>query len=482
MSYEINRTRIISSLIWKLLERGGTQGIQFVVQIILARLLLPEEFGIIVLVVVFIAVANVLVQSGFNTALIQKKEVDEIDYSSVFYFNVLISVILYGILFVSAPKIAIFFNEPILDSVLRVLGITLFINIFVSMQNVMISRNLQFKKLFISSLGAVIMSAIVGISMAIAGYGVWALVGQQIMNQLMVMFILFVTVKWRPKLHFSMTRLKKLYSFGWKLLIASLIDVMYINSRNLIIGKIFSSASLGIYNRGEQFPQLIISNINGSIQSVMLPAFSAFQDDRKRVKEMMRRAIVTSSFFIFPMMVGLAVIAEPLVRLLLTEKWLLAVPFIQIFSFSYMLYPIHTVNLQALNAIGRSDLFLKLEIIKKSIGVIILVISIQFGIYAMAWGMLIGAVISSFINASPNTKQLNYGYIEQLKDILPSFTVAMFMGSIIYSLKWLDLPENIILGLQIIIGVFVYIILAKLFKLESYSYLLGIIKSRLKKI
>lgn len=350
------------------------------------------------------------------------------------------------------------------------------------MQNVMISRNLQFKKLFISSLGAVIMSAIVGISMAIAGYGVWALVGQQIMNQLMVMFILFVTVKWRPKLHFSMTRLKKLYSFGWKLLIASLIDVMYINSRNLIIGKIFSSASLGIYNRGEQFPQLIISNINGSIQSVMLPAFSAFQDDRKRVKEMMRRAIVTSSFFIFPMMVGLAVIAEPLVRLLLTEKWLLAVPFIQIFSFSYMLYPIHTVNLQALNAIGRSDLFLKLEIIKKSIGVIILVISIQFGIYAMAWGMLIGAVISSFINASPNTKQLNYGYIEQLKDILPSFTVAMFMGSIIYSLKWLDLPENIILGLQIIIGVFVYIILAKLFKLESYSYLLGIIKSRLKKI
>lgn len=478
MSNKINRSRIISSLIWKLLERGGTQGIQFIVQIILARLLLPEDFGIIVLVMVFIAIANVLVQSGFNTALIQKKEVDDLDYSSVFYLNVLISSILYILLFFSAPLIEEFFEEPLLTPVLRVIGITMFISIFVSIQNAVIARNMQFKKLFVSSLGAVIVSAIVGISMAFAGFGVWALVAQQITNQFIVMFVLFLTVKWRPRLQFSLVRLKVLFSFGWKLLVSALLDTIYTNSYSLSIGKLFDSTSLGYYNRGEQFPMLIVGNINGSIQSVMLPALSAHQNDKKRVKEMVRRAIVTSSFFIFPMMVGIAVIAEPLVELLLTEKWLPTVPFIQILSFSYMFYPIHTANLQALNAIGRSDLFLKLEIVKKFLGLTILAISIPFGIYAMAWGVLVGSIISSFINAYPNLKQLNYGYYEQIKDVFPSLFIAIIMGLGIYPIQWLQVPSIVALSIQIIIGVFIYWMLAKIFKLESYSYLINIINSR----
>lgn len=465
-------------MVWRMLERLGTQGVFFLVQLILARLLLPEEFGIVILVMVFIAIANVLVQSGFNTALIQKKEVDDLDYSSVFYLNALISSILYIILFFSAPIIGEFFEEPLLSPVLRVIGITLFISIFVSIQNVVIARNMQFKKLFVSSLGAVIVSAIVGISMAFAGFGVWAIVAQQITNQFIVMFVLFVTVKWRPRLQFSLVRLKVLFSFGWKILMSSLLDTIYTHSYSLSIGKIFDSTSLGYYNRGEQIPMLIVGNINGSIQSVMLPALSAHQDDKKRVKEMVRRAIVTSSFLIFPMMIGIAVIAEPLVELLLTEKWLPAVPFIQILSFSYMLYPIHTANLQALNAIGRSDLFLKLEIIKKFVGLNILAISIPFGIHAMAWGVLIGSIISSFINAYPNLKQLNYGYYEQIKDVFPSFLIAIIMGLSIYPIHWIEVPSIVALSLQIITGAFVYWMLAKIFKLESYSYLMNILKFR----
>lgn len=480
MNFQVTRSMVVSSLFWKFMERVGVQGIQFIVSILLARLLKPEDFGTIVLITIFIAISGVLVQGGFNTALIQKKDIDEIDFSSVFYLNIFSSTIVYIALYFTAPFIAAFYEEPELVSVLRILSLTLLFSPFNSIQNAVIGKNMQFKKLFFSNLGAIVASGTVGILMAYSGFGIWALVFSQVINQLVVTIFLWFTVKWRPKLLFSFNRVKRLFSFGWKLLVSSLIDTLYINLRSLIIGKLFSPAMLGIYNKGEQFPSLIVSNINGSIQSVMLPALASNQDNKQRVKEMVRRSIVTSSFVIAPMMVGLAVVAEPLVKILLTEKWLPSVPYLQIFCASYALWPIHTANLQAINALGRSDIFLKLEIVKKFIGLTILGFTIFWGIYAMAIGVLVGGIISSFINAYPNLKLLNYSYKEQWNDIMPSFILSLVMGAAVYTIKWLYLSDGITMTIQIIVGIILYTVLAHFFKLECFHYLKSTLKDTMK--
>ncbi len=453
------------------MERGGAQGIQFIVQIVLARLLSPEEYGMIAIVLVFILLANVFVESGFSTALIQKKNADELDFSSVLYLSLVIATILYIVIFFTAPFVARFYELPILVQVLRVLSITLFVGAFNSIQNAFVARHMLFKKLFVSSLGAVTISGVVGIIAAYNGLGVWALVLQQLTNQLAVAIILWFTINWRPSLLFSFDRIKTLFAYGSRLLASSLIDTLYRNLRTLMVGRMFTSSVLGFYNRGEQFPQLIVSNINGSIQSVMLPALSAHQEDKIRVKEMMRRTIITSSFLIFPMMMGMAAVAEALVRIVLTDKWLPAVPFLQIACFSYSLWPIHTANLQAINAMGRSDVFLKLEIIKKIIGLIILIVSLPFGVYAIALGGVISGIISSFINAYPNKQLLNYSYKEQLMDIMPSFFISVIMGLCVYMFNFLNISTLPILLLQVCMGMAIYIGLAKLLKIESFNYL-----------
>lgn len=476
MEYNFTKQKVISSLFWKLLERGGVHGIQFIVMVLLARLLLPEEFGIIVLVAVFITIANILAQSGLNTALIQKKNVDEIDLSSVFYFNLAVSTLLYILLFFTSPYIAVFFNEPQLTNLIRILSITILIGSFNSIQNAIIARNMAFRKLFFSSLFASIVAGIVGIFMALAELGLWALVGQQLTNQVLVTVILVFTVKWWPKMLFSLSRVKVLFSFSWKLMVSSVIDTIYSNILTLIIGKLFSAATVGFYNRGEQFPSLIISNINGSIQSVLLPTLSASQENTQRVKELVRRSIVTSCYLIFPMMVGLAVIAKSLVMVLLTEKWLPSVPFIQIFCGVYALWPVHTANLQAINALGRSDIFLKLEIVKKIVGLSILGICIPFGVHMMAFGALAVGLISTFLNTYPNSKLFDYSFKEQWSDILPSLTISVLMGAIIYPIQWIGVPAILTLVLQIILGIIVYVVLSTMFKMESFTYLLATLK------
>ncbi|MGG0657028.1 lipopolysaccharide biosynthesis protein [Rummeliibacillus pycnus] len=476
MSSEVTKSKVLSSLFWKLLERGGTQSIQFILTIIFARLLLPREFGLIVLVTIFVSIAGIFVQSGFNTALIQKKDADELDLSSVFYLSIFVAIILYFTLFFSAPFIATFFNQPEFISVLRILSITLFFGSFNSIQIAIISRNMQFKKLFLSSLVAIIISGILGISLAYANFGVWALVSQQLANQLIITVVLWFTVSWRPLFVFSIKRIIDLFSYGWKLLVSALLNTLSANFQSLVVGKIFSPAMLGFYNRGEQFPSFIVGNIDGSIQSVMLPTLSSYQDDKQRVKEIVRRSVVTSAFIIFPMMVGLAVIAEPLVKLILTEKWLPSVPFLQIFCFSYALLPIHTANLQAMNALGRSDLFLKLEITKKLLSFAILGVSIPFGIYGIVWGGFISSLLSTFINAYPNRKLIDYSYHEQWRDIIPSLVISIVMGGIVYTLNWLNMTEGLTLIIQVITGIISYIGIARIFKLECYMYLLINIK------
>lgn len=458
------------------MERGGNQAVQFIVQIVLARLLLPEDFGIIALVVIFTQIAAVFVQSGLNTALIQKKDADEVDFSSVFYLSLAIACLLYICLFFAAPFIAAFYELPQIIPVFRALSITLVFGAFNSIQNAVISRNLQFKKLFFSSTGAILISGTIGIVMAYAGFGVWALVGQQISNQLLLTLIMWFTVKWRPQFVFSLKRVKKLFSYGWKLLASSLLNTIYLELRSLVIGKMFNATILGFYNRGKQFPSVIVSNIDGSIQSVMFPVLSSQQDNRPRVKEMMRRAIVTSSFIIFPMMVGLAVVAEPLVKLLLTDKWLPCVPFLQIYCATYALRPIHTANLQAINALGRSDIFLKLEIIKKIMGLSILAVTVFYGVYAIALGGALSSIISSFMNAYPNKHLINYSYREQINDIMPSLLFSLVMGAIVYSLKWMGLSTLLTLAVQVIAGIVLYTMMAWLFRLECFRYLVSTIQ------
>jgi len=474
------KSSVITSLIWKFLERIGTQGVQFVVAIVLARLLAPADFGLIALVTVFIAIANVFVQSGLNTALIQKKNADNLDFSTVFYASLAIAALLYGVLFVCAPLIADFYNgQTKLIPVVRVLGLMLLLGAVSSVQEAYVARNMMFKKLFYRSVGAIIPSGIFGVMLAYMGFGIWALVGQQLMNSSLMCIIMLFTVKWRPQFAFSFARFKGLFSFGWKLLCSALLDTGYRNIRDLVIGKLFSPADLGFYNRGSQFPQIIITNINLSIQSVLLPSLSTVQDDRPRLKSLARRSIKTSAFLILPMMAGLAAVAKPLTLVLLGEKWLPAVPFIQICCFSYAFWPIHTTNLSAINAVGRSDVFLKLEIIKKSYGLAVLALAIWLfrSPIGIAMSAAVVAPLGSFVNAYPNKKLLNYGFGEQMKDFLPSFALAVVMGVGVYMLSDLvNVTPILQLPLLVVVGLCFYVGVAKLLRFECLEYILNTIK------
>lgn len=467
---------VFTNFIWRFCERCGAQGVTFIVSIVLARLLDPEVYGTVALVTIFTTIMQVFVDSGMGNALIQKKDADDLDFSSVFYFNMVICTIMYMIMFVSAPLIAAFYNKPELVSIVRVLSLILIISGVKNVQQAYVSKNMLFKKFFFSTLGGTIGAAAVGIAMAYLGCGVWALVAQMLFNAIVDTCILWITVKWRPKKMFSFHRLKNLFSFGWKLLVSSLLDTVYNDLRQLIIGKMYSSGDLAFYNQGKKFPNLIVTNINTSIDSVLLPTMAKEQDDSERVKQMTRRAIKTSTYLMMPIMMGLAVCAEPLVALILTEKWLPCVPFLRIFCITYAFYPIHTANLNAIKALGRSDLFLKLEIIKKIIGLTSVLITMWFGVMAMAYSLLVTSLLNQIINSWPNKKLLDYSYIDQLKDILPQIGLTLIMAAIVYCVQFIGLGNILTLMLQILIGVVVYVAGSKLFHIDSFEYILSTVK------
>lgn len=470
------KKKTVSSLLWRFLERCGAQGVTFLVTIVLARLLVPEVYGLMALVTVFTAILQVFVDSGMGNALIQKKDADDLDFSSVFFFNLVMCIALYILLFFCAPVIAAFYHNPELISVIRVLGITLLISGVKNVQQAYVSRKLQFKRFFFATLGGTIGAAVIGITLAYMGFGIWALVSQNLFNTMIDTLILWFTVRWRPKLLFSFERLKGLLRYGWKLLVSSLLHTFYLNLRTLIIGKLYMPADLAYYEKGQSFPTLIVSNINASIDSVLLPTMSGVQDSRESVKAITRRAIVTSSYLMWPMMVGLAVVAKPLVVLLLTEKWLAAVPFLQISCFALGLEPLQTANLNAIKAMGRSDIYLKLEIIKKSISILILLLSMHFGVKAIAVSGLAYSVIATMFNASPNKRLLGYSYFEQIKDILPCFVLALLMGIVVYPIALIPIPTIVTLVIQVVMGAIIYVKLSAILKLESFYYIFNIIR------
>ena len=471
-----------SSFLFKVMESVGTQGVSFVVSLLLARLLSPSDYGVLSMLMVFVAVAQVFVQSGLNTALIQEKEVDETDLSSVFAVSLGMAVALYALLFALSPWIASFFRMPALQSTLRVMALVLLPGALISVQNAVVARQMAFRRLMAASLCATVLSGTVGVCMALGGAGYWALVAQQLTNQFSLAILLLVLVRWRPRRRFSLARVQKLIGFGWKLLASSLLDTGYANLRSAVIGRQFSDAALAFYTRGKQFPELMMNAVNGSIQSVMLPVLSEQQDEPGRMKQLMRRSVMLSSFLVAPMMAGLAAVAEPLIRLLLTEQWLPCVPFLQLCCIDFAFYPIHTANLQAINAKGRSDVFLKLEIIKKSYGLLILLVTALCfdSVLAIAWGGVISTLISAVVNAHPNKRLLEYGYLEQMHDILPSILLSLVMFGAVSAMNALALSTPVLLVLQVAAGAAVYGGLAWLLRLESLQYLLQTVR-RLRK-
>ncbi len=468
---------VFKNFLWRFAERSGAQIIQLVVSIILARLLEPEVFGTIAILMVFITILDVFIDSGLGTALIQKKDADDTDFSSVFYFNICMCIILYSIIFGCAPLIASFYNDTSLITLIRVLGLILIISGIRNIQQAYITKNMLFKKFFFSTLGGTIISAIVGIGMAYQGYGVWALVIQQIVKISIDTLILWITVDWKPKFLFSLDRLKELFSYGWKLLVSALLENIYNKLRQLIIGKLYTRSDLAFYNKGDTFPSLVIANINSSIDSILLPIMSQEQNNIEKVKNYTRKSIQLCTYIIAPIMVGMCVTSYSFIPLLLTDKWTPCIPFLWIFCFTYTFYPIHTANLNAIKALGRSDLFLKLEIWKKAVGLIILVSTMWYGVMIMAYGLLPLSIISQIINAWPNKKLLNYSYLQQLKDIMPGLILSLFTGLCMYVVKFFNFNLLLTFVIQIILGFIVYISVSYLLKLEIFEYLLNILKN-----
>ena len=472
------KNKVFSGISWKFGERIITQGIAFIISTILARILMPELYGTVALVLIFINLANVFISEGFGEALIRNKDSDDVDFSTMFYCGLGIAILLYFILFFTAPMIAGFYKNDELILVLRVLALQLPLSSVKTIQYAYVQKNLLFKKFFFSTLGGTIVSGVIGIIMALKGAGVWALVEQYLVNSVVDMMVLFFTVSWRPKLLFSMQAAKKQLSYGWKLVAASFINQLYSEIRSLIIGKKYSPSDLAYYQKGEHFPSLIITNINTSISAVMFPAMALVNDDMNRLKNMTRRAMQTTSYIIFPMLAGLIAVADPLIRILLTDKWLPCVPFLQLGCLYWVFQPIQTANYQAIKAVGRSDICLKLELIKKTIGVFLILISLRFGVYAIALSGVIMSGISMLLNIMPNKKLIGYGYMEQCKDILPATILSIFMGVCVYMITFFNISDFILLPIQVIVGGVVYILFSKIFKLESYIYILDFIKSK----
>ncbi|MDD4689314.1 MAG: lipopolysaccharide biosynthesis protein [Eubacteriales bacterium] len=475
------KNKVLSGLFWRYGEKMCSQGVSFVISIILARLLTPEDYGVLSLLNIFIAIANTIIISGFGAALVQKKNADDVDFSTIFYFNIGLSFFIYAVLFILAPYISAFYELPQMTGAFRVLALSLIFGGYNTVQNAYVQKSMQFKNFFYSTLIATLLSGVIGIVMAYNGFGIWALIAQHLISRFASVVILQITIKWHPILAFSIERFKGLFNFGWKMFATGVINTVYNNMYSLIIGKFYSAVDLAYYNRGKQWPDLIIANVDGTINAVLLPAYSQVQDDKKMIKAMMRRAITTSTYLIIPAMAGLAAVAKPLTILVLTEKWLPAVPFVQFCCLTFAVWPIHTANLEAIKAVGRSDLFLKLEIIKKTIGILTLVATIPFGLYIMMIGRFISSIISSFLNASPNKKLFDYSYFEQIKDITPAIIASLIMGGVVWAITLTSLSPFVMLAVQVVIGAGLYVALSLLMKIDAFRYLLDTLLEVVKK-
>ena len=474
--------KIITNVIWKFAERILAQLVSFVVSVVLARLVLPDDYGAIAMVLVFINVANVFVTSGIPTSLIQKKDADKLDFSSVFYFNLVLSVLLYLILFLTAPFIANFYNLEILSPVIRVLGIRLIVASVNSVQHSYVSRNMMFKKYFWSTLFGTLISGVVGIALAYKNYGVWALVAQYMTNTTVDTLVLFITVKWRPSLEFSFSRVRRLFKFGWKILFEGVSNTLANELQNFIIGKVYTKGDLAYYTKGQQFPSLIVNNITASIGSVLFPAMSDEQDNKNSVLDILRNSVRLTSYVVYPMLTGLAVVASPLISVLLTDKWIETVPFLQAFCIlnapTVGMIPRH----QAINSIGRSDVFMNEHIAARIVAIIVLLLTYKISIMAIVIGCFISSGFLSLIVAFTSKKYNGYKYKDQIKDILPTLIGCLLIFGAAYPISLIGLSTILTLIVQAVTGAFVYFLYSYLFKIKEFKICAGFITGIFKKI
>lgn len=476
MQQESLKNKTKKGLAWSMIERFATQGVQFLFGIILARLLSPDDYGVIAMPLVFLAIAQCIIDSGFSTALIRKPELTEDDLSTAFYFNIGVGILCYAVLFFTSPLIADFYHTPILSSLLKVTALAVLFNPLCAVQQAILTRKIDFKTQAIVSLSGAILSGIVGLSMAYNGFGVWSLVFQQVGGYVMRTILLWILGKWKPKRKWSWESFHYLWGFGSKMLGSGLLDTIYNNIYPIVIGKYFSAQDLGNYTRAQQFSSLPSSNVTGVLQRVTFPVLSSIQNEDERLAKNYRKILKLSAFLVFPMMLMLSAIANPLVRILLTDKWIGCVILLQIVCFQMMWYPIHAINLNLLQVKGRSDLFFRLEVIKKIIGVLIMFITIPNGIIWMVSGGIVSSMISLVINTYYTGKLIHVGYLKQMRDLLPIFGISLFMWLCIFICVTLIENCYVQLFFGVFIGFLLFAVLSKLFLKSEWKDLMSIIK------
>lgn len=481
MNSESLKKSIFSGVFWKFSERILAQGVSFIVSVILARILMPSDYGIVALILVFINLANVFVTSGFSTALVQNKDANSVDFSTNFYCSLAISLLVYLVLFIFAPYIEDFYSMDGLSLVLRVFALRIPLSAYSAIQHAYVERHMIFKRYFFSTLGGTLISGVVGILMAYKGFGAWALIAQYFTNTIVDIIVLSITVPWHPELVFSWKSAKSMMNYGWKILVADLSGTFFDQLRSLIVGKAYTSADLAFYNKGNQLPSLITTNISTSIMSVLFPAIANISEEKTRVKEITRKAVKIMSFVMFPMLFGLAAVSGPLINVLFTSKWALAVPFVQILSISSAISLIGGVSLQAIKAIGKSDIILKLEVYKKPVYVLLLIIGVKINVTAVAVTMLLYSIYGNVVNAGPLKKEIDYTYREQLKDLSPAFLMSGVMGLLVYMVSYLKLNNVLLLFIQVLVGIALYLGMAMVFKVDTLKYLQNFLKEKMKR-
>ena len=477
------KQKTISGLTWSFIDNFAQKGLTFIIGIILARLLMPAEFGLIGMITIFIAISESFINSGFSTALIRKQNCTDVDFSTVFYFNLVVGVLFYWVLFFSAPAISRFFNEPQLINLVRILSIVLIIDSLTIIQRTILTKRIDFKLQTKISIIASIISGVVGVSLAFNGFGVWSLAIRQITQTTVNSCLLWLWNRWLPLPVFSKTSFNELFSFGYKLLISGLIDTLYRNIYLLIIGKYFSAQELGYYTRAHQFQSLPSQNITGIVSRVSYPVLAQMQDDKAALKRNYQKLIKSIMFITFVLMMGMAAVAEPMVITLIGEPWRPSIIYLQLLCFVGMMYPLHALNLNMLNVQGRSDLFLKLEIIKKILAVPVIVLGVIFGIKAMIVGMMVNTQIAYFLNSYWSGRFIGYSMKDQVKDILPSFILAATMGAIVAVIgRKLTFGEPVTLLIQVFSGAVMVFIISEFIKLDAYLFIKEIIYSKITRI
>lgn len=453
----------IKGLFWSSIERFSVQGLQFILSIVLARLLFPSEYGLIAMITIFLSISQALIDSGFSQALIQKKETVNLDYDTVFCFNLSVSILLYSILFFVAPLIASFYAEPILIVLIRVISLNLIISSFSIIQISRLSRELNFKTLTKSAIFSSFVSGVIAILLAYNSFGVWSLVSQVLVkNSLNALYLLIVT-KWKPKLSFNKTSFSELFSYGSNLLFSGLLNSFFNNLYIIVIGKIYKKEELGLYTKANQLQQLPSETIVAILQRVMLPVLSSIQDEEQKLSLSYKNIMKFSCFITFPIMIGSVVTAEPIIYLILGSKWLSIVEYFQLLCFIGLIHPIHAINLNVLKVIGRTDIFLKLEILKKVLVVIALMCTYSYGIEILIIGQVLTSFLCLYINSWYSEKFINYSFIDQIKDLSPILINSVIMGVIIYYSLTIFSAPHLIVSFSILIGIISYFIVSLIF-------------------